>query len=391
MDFPEFFAIHIEKNNIELCREWLDRLMALLNVDAEEAFPSQELLDHVPDVIHQIAGYLRPEVTDEVQTASAVTEKARQMGDMRFSQGATTHQILREYELLTELLEQRLEICADTAPKPPTAREMLFVTQRLHRMVRVLLQSSVDAFTEQYTTMIDEQREKLITFNRAVSHELRTPLGTLEISSALLEEEMSKEGVARVAGLIRNSVTKMTEIVKSLESISHVDVEAEAPTRQQIDLGALGQDIAQQLAEMAEARQVQVRIGADLPLIYSDLHLVEMILMNLIANAIKYSDPGKTERSVEMSAELDDRDFLAITISDNGLGVGRSEREAIFGRFYRAHATDDEELGNSGSGLGLSIVQDCLDALDGTVTLDSEEGVGSTFTVTLPVSVPAEG
>ena len=389
MRFPDYYAGQIEKRSIELCKAWFDRLAPLLGGEATEIFPSERLLDQIPAILQQIASYLRPDVPDDVQTASSVTEKARELGYFRFDQGASTHQILREFELLAEVLEEHLELAETSAPIQPTASEMREVSRKLHHMVRVLLQASVDAFTERYSDMIEAQQAKIQAFNRAIAHEIRNPLNTLKIASELLREDMSPEGTQRVASLIHDSVDRIVDQVRVLERLTAEERPVTTPTRQEIDVTALARDLAEQLSEMAEARGVEVRVAPDLPVVESDLHLLEMIFLNLVANGIKYSDPAKKERFVSIDATVDasveDERALRIVVADNGLGIADDQHEAIFARHFRGRPDEDEALGNTGSGLGLAIVRECVDALEGTVEVDSEEGVGSTFTVLISV------
>ena len=134
----------------------------------------------------------------------------------------------------------------------------------------------------------------------------------------------------------------------------------------------------------SQSRHVDVRIAPDLPSITTDVARLELVLVNLLSNAIKCSDPAKAERFVEARRAPAPTGRCAFTIRDNGIGVPRDRIEAIFGQFVRAHSARDTELGVRGMGLGLSIVPECLDAMGGTITAESVETKGTTFTITLP-------
>ena len=106
-----------------------------------------------------------------------------------------------------------------------------------------------------------------------------------------------------------------------------------------------------------------------------------------MSNAIKYSDPGKADRFVEVAPAATPRpDACAIAIRDNGIGIAEADLRSIFARFYRGHAERDRELGTSGLGLGLSIVADCVDVLKGDIHVESNLGEGTTFFVELPLT-----
>jgi hypothetical protein len=89
-----------------LARAWLERLDAVLAVDGHDVFPSHQLLDHIPDVLRQIAVYLRAPVDEEIAANTAVMAKAGELGERRFDQRALVHQLVREYQLLGAVLEE---------------------------------------------------------------------------------------------------------------------------------------------------------------------------------------------------------------------------------------------------------------------------------------------
>ncbi len=383
--FSHWFSERLAEQAESLCREWLDRLLALLPEEAHEIFPTETLLDHVPLVIRGLARDVSEPITEGVAISSAITEKARELGDLRFSQRASVHQILREYAILAELLSKFLVDSLEEAPgEAPTTREALHISERLNDGIRILMQASVDSFSERYTETIERQRAQLESFNRMITHEIRNPLNSLELGVDLLtEENMSPSGVEKVAGLLHRSVDRITHLLRNLEALVTVDEDPDGPTRQELELSGIANDVVDQLSDMIDARDVEVRIDGSLPRIVSDPHRVEMILLNLIANGIKYSDRGKEKRwvTVEHLATDTAETELTIQVRDNGIGIPTDQQEAVFGRFFRAHKDRDSELGVRGSGLGLSIVADCVSALDGTVELESVEGEGTTVTV----------
>jgi signal transduction histidine kinase len=114
------------------------------------------------------------------------------------------------------------------------------------------------------------------------------------------------------------------------------------------------------------------------------------VLLNLVSNAIKYSDPAKADRFVEVVSDGAADTEHVLIVRDNGLGIPEPAQDAVFQRFHRAHADRDAELGVDGLGMGLTIVQECVREIGGRVRLESLPGRGSTFYVTIPVR-PAAG
>ena len=156
---------------------------------------------------------------------------------------------------------------------------------------------------------------------------------------------------------------------------------------QRIDLLAIVADVIDQLREFAVDRNVEVRLEGQLPMVTVDRARLELALVNLISNAIRYSDPAKRNRTVQIALVPSRQpDVCTISIRDNGIGIADVEMQPLFRRFYRGHAERDRELVTSGLGLGLSIVADCIEALRGSLRLESTPGEGTTFFLELPLT-----
>ena len=138
---------------------------------------------------------------------------------------------------------------------------------------------------------------------------------------------------------------------------------------------------------MAEHRGVEIRIADDLPTVTTDLARLELVLMNLVSNAIKYSDPAKPSRFVEIFLSGATDDGRTIGVRDNGIGVPAEDVPHIFENFFRASPEKDAQLGIKGSGLGLAIVAECVEAIGGRITVASVEGEGTAFDLWLPAEI----
>jgi len=115
-----------------------------------------------------------------------------------------------------------------------------------------------------------------------------------------------------------------------------------------------------------------------------DVGRLELAFVNLMSNAVKYSDPSKTDRYVEIFDGDSDDGWLHIHVKDNGVGIPPASLSKIFERFTRAHTDNPATTNVGGIGLGLSIVEDCVRAMGGFIAVESEEGQGTTFTLRLP-------
>ena len=394
-DYASVIAVRIAAERLTLSARWLARLREVLTVSANEVFPSEQLLDHIPLIVDQIARFLSAPEEEEIAANAAVIDKARELGLLRHEQRATAHQLLHEYEMLGEILEAFLVEETDRLGLQPSVAECFGIQRRLTRAVRVLMRTTVDTFIAEYTATIQEQHERIHAFNRTASHELRSPIGTLRFAGALLEHEAVRQDpqrLAKVAATVRTSADRLSWLVENLQRIAQMRDAVDVPSEQRVELTQLAAEVARQLSEMAAARGVTIRVAPDLPGLLGDPARIELVLLNLVANAVKYSDPRKPEPFVEIVRARRTEDAVAseggatctICVRDNGLGIPEADQPVIFDRFFRAHAHLDQELGVTGTGLGLAIVIDCVGALGGSIRCESRAGEGTSFFITLP-------
>jgi signal transduction histidine kinase len=323
-------------------------------------------------------------------------EKARELGVLRHEQHATVHQLLHEYEILGDILEAFLIDETERLGLHPSVAECFQVQHRLTRAVRVLMRTTVDTFVAEYTATIQSQTERIQAFNRAASHELRSPIGTLVFAAALLDTDVVRQDPGRmtkVAATVKSSAERLTWLVENLQRIARMGDTIDVPSQQRVDLGVLATEVGRQVQDMATARGVAIRVTDGLPTIVADPAQVELILLNIVSNGIKYADAAKPESFVEIAAADGSGDAagtVTVRVRDNGLGIPEADLPTIFERFFRAHAHLDGQLGNAGSGLGLAIVGDCVKALGGTIRCESTVGEGTSFYITLPSSQPGD-
>lgn len=387
-NYYALIAHRVAHERSALASRWLDALNQILIVERNEVFPSDQLLDHIPVLIEQIASYVTAPADDEIAANSGVIDKARELGILRHRQRASVHQLMREYEILGDILETF--VVEDTARMvvQPTSAECFDVLRRLNRAVKTLMRATVDTFVTEYTATIQERNERIRTFNRMASHELRSPIGTILFGATLLTNDAvggEPERVGRVAQTIRANAERLSWLVSNLQRLTRIADPLDTPSQQVVEVESLAREVARQLEEMASVREVEIRIASGLPVLLLDAASLELVLLNLVSNAIKYSDHTKTSRFVEIaSVETEEAGVRAIVVRDNGLGIPEQATSEIFERFFRAHAHLDGELGVSGTGLGLAIAAECMHGLHGTIRCESTVGVGTAFVITLP-------
>jgi len=238
--------------------------------------------------------------------------------------------------------------------------------------------------TEHHT--VDELRElnrMKGEFVAVVSHELRTPVTALiGYAKTLRQPEFANDPVMRTEFLERmeRQGDRLLRLVENLLTASRIE------SRQlPLSLGrVLFEDLVREVIEglAADANRVHVQIPNDLPVLFTDRQLLGRVLQNLVDNALKYSPDGAP---CELEASSSG-DSLVFWVRDYGIGIPEDELPRIFERFYQVDQSSTRTF--RGAGLGLSLVQDLLSHLSGTIMVDSHPGEGSRFTVTLPVRHP---
>jgi signal transduction histidine kinase len=366
----------------DLAAQWLNDLRAILPVASQDVFPGSQLLDHIPELITEIANYVGRPDNEAIAANTLVMTKAAELGDLRYQQRASVHQLLREYHLLGMVLEGFVAREVKKMGSEVDAVEALEVVCRVSEGIRILQQQTVDTFVTKYSATIDRQTEQLRAFSTLISHEIRQPLGVLQLVARVLPQD-DPASVPLIAMLARN-VTRLGDVAGKLERLARVSrvSDSDTPTEQEVDLTAVARDVERQLEDMALARGVRVVIDENLPRLVTDAGRAELVLVNMIANAIKYADPDKADRFVAISRTPGSE--ASIVVQDNGIGISADKAAAIFEQFIRAHVDRDEELGAQGLGLGLAIVRESMEAMGGSVTVTSQEGAGTAFTLTWP-------
>jgi signal transduction histidine kinase len=382
-DFGPLIGARMQAEHQALAGRWLERLSDLVPVAVSEVFPTKALLDHIPSLIVEIARYVADGDGDEFAANAFVLDKARELGGLRYEQRASVHQLLREYRVLGAILVTFIE--AEAQPlRLVSPGEVIGVLGRVAQAVSVLQQTTVETFIAKYTTQIEDQTRRLENFNRMVSHELRQPIGALQFAFKLADGSSDPATLAGYREVIDRNLTRLVRLTDQLAMMSRLKPSPDSAQTQQLPLGIVAREVARQLRDMAQRRDVEIRVADEMPIVAVDVAVVELILVNLVSNAIKYSDPAKPARVVEVIGAAVADGGCSIVVKDNGMGIPPEHLPRIFERAYRAHADRDEELGTDGFGLGLAIVQDCVNDQGGSVSVESRPGEGATFSVLLP-------
>lgn len=258
----------------------------------------------------------------------------------------------------------------------------------LHLTVRVapLEAGTMVVLADDRTPLLraDETRRDFVT---NVSHELKTPIGAISLlAEAITQASDDPEAVAHFGDRIGTEAARLTQLVTQIINLSRLQADEPMLDAEVVSLRELSTRAVERCQELARDRQVSV-VTATTPdvTVQGDFVLLADALTNLVQNAIAYSDEGSrvavSHRLADDAGEL----FAELSVADNGIGIRPEDQQRIFERFYRVDYGRSRAHG--GTGLGLAIVKHIAAVHGGTVTVWSQPGQGSTFTVRLPAVV----
>jgi signal transduction histidine kinase len=376
-------AERMRESSDDLTRRWLDRISARVRLDPNRIFPTDALLDHVPLLIQGIADYIE-NPGKAILSDIPVVAKAMELGELRFAQGFDEYELLKEYEIFGGILFAFLSRIADGIEEPCSRGELLACAHRLFLAVALIEQATLTHYLSLVKERLSEREQRLRGFNRALSHELRNLIGSVGGAAEILQlGATSKEREQTMISMIVRNTETMKVSLENLVELSRVDEDVRRSRH--VGLPQAATEVARQLREAARARGVEIRLAPDLPKIDVSAAAFELCLSNLVANAIKYCDPAKDKRWVEVRAKVTSADGgepqTVVEVRDNGLGVPEVKRARLFERFYRAH---EDTLGDiDGTGLGLSIVRETVASMGGRAWAEFRED-GTTFCFSIP-------
>lgn len=216
-------------------------------------------------------------------------------------------------------------------------------------------------------------------FTANVSHELKTPLQSIMGSAELMENGLVKtEDIPRFVGHIREEASRLLAMINDIIRLSQLDENRPLP-KERVNLLESAEAVAENLKDRAEKKNVEISVSGVSAEVAGAGQLVYEIIYNLADNAVKYNkENGKVSISVSKNG-----DMAEIKVEDTGIGITADDRERVFERFYRADKSHSKQIG--GTGLGLSIVKHSVIYLGGKTELESEPGVGTVITVSLPL------
>lgn len=374
--FARFLGDRIAARNEDLTRRWVETLRGQLQVDARDIFPSDDLLNHIPDVLQRVAAFVAE--PDAVVLEALVVEDLSRLAELRRRQGFGVRELLREYQILSDTLQSESEEAAREYSGTEALVHVVAAVGRLKDATHLMSVVTARSFRLWQGRYERERQDLLETYGRVLGHELGNRLGAAETAVRLLQSdiEIEPERAERLLELALSSIQQGLKTVDDIDALAKpVSL---SPTDATIGLPLLMTESVRLARSEAEQVGISVIVDGAIPSVRVLGPAVRVALSNLLGNAIKYHTCDHSERWVRVRSDLD-AEQLVITVEDNGPGIAREDWERVFHHYFRGNVEED------GSGLGLAITRDAIERAGGSVVLQEGDEGGARFLVRVPV------
>lgn len=377
--FAAFLGERIAARRHAIAAEWVEILDGQLDVDRRELFPSETLLNHIPDIIERVASFVAS--ADSQLLESLVVDDLGRLAELRRKQGFGIQELLREYRVLSEIFQKESEAAARDFPGPADPVEFVGAMGRLKDATQLISAVTARSFRRWQGRYTREGRAQIEAYGRVLSHELGNRLGAAETAVLLLlsEMEIPPDRQSHLLTLTLESIRRGLQTVADVETLAHPL--SSASSGASIGLPLLVKEALQLAQGTAVGSGIQVQRVGDIPDVRVPGPPLRVALSNLLANALKYHRNEGEGRWVRLSTEVVD-DAVHIVVEDNGPGIPEEDHERVFHQWFRGDVAEE------GSGLGLAITRDAIERADGSVDLMEGEEGGARFLVRVPWTRP---
>ena len=307
-------------------------------------------------------------------------EVVRSLGAERFR--AARHSDALAHEVIERLLGRALagdEASEELSLFGPPRETLVIHAAALRNEAMDVIGAAAHVHDVTELRRIDSVRRDFVA---NVSHELKTPIGAMGLLAETFQTTDDPEVGRRLAAQLVAEAERLARIVDDLLDLSEVEAQ-DRPVHARVEAARVLAEAVDRVRPLALARDIPLAVTADGGdvLVLGDVRQLVGALVNLLDNAVKYSEPGAP---VEVGVDATD-ERATFVVRDRGVGIPSRDRERIFERFYRVDPARSRATG--GTGLGLAIVRHVAQAHGGEVTVESIEGEGSTFSLTVPRAV----
>jgi len=354
----------LQRLSPEIMELWMER--TLDEVKAANLQETLALRDSLPVYLTQLVSALSTTVDRTSARRRADSKESARIGkkhgmDRAVASEYTMDQLILEYHILRQVI---CDVMEKEALLTPVEREVIVCS---------IEQAVNDAATQFSDTLRDFQDQ----LSHTLAHDLRNPLTTLKMSAQMLSKQMTEKEHLKKLERILHSATRIDGMIQELLDESRIKAHERRIDLKECDLDWLVRDVAYEL-NITHVDRFLVDSGGKCVGLWNEDHL-RRVLENLGTNAIKY---GSESTPVMLSlSQVEDK--AIIKVHNSGLPIPKEEKAALFHKFQRGSTTDNKV----GWGIGLSVVKNMVEDLKGSIEIQSEEGEGTTFSITLPKNI----
>ncbi|WP_237242464.1 sensor histidine kinase [Rothia nasimurium] len=330
-----------------------------------------------------------PTISDGAAEVLAVIGRAYMVVDavdgvVQASPGAYALGLVRGHTVVSDEL---LEMIDAVRSKGIIVEKEIILTRGFYDQSRLVIDLRVAPVGDEYILVLADDRTEIARaqtvrtdFVANVSHELKTPVGAVGLMAEAIESSADDpESVLYFSGKLKKESRRLAALVQDVIELSRLQSTDMVLNSTLVDIEQVVAESVDRNRLTAEGKNIELLVGGKAPRpVHGDPELLGTALRNLIENAIRYS-PENTKVGIGMAVK---GDTVRISVKDQGPGIPDDEQDRIFERFYRVDPARSRQTG--GTGLGLSIVKHIVGQHGGEVTLWSQPGSGSTFTIALP-------
>jgi two-component system, OmpR family, phosphate regulon sensor histidine kinase PhoR len=372
MNVLDQVAALVKEERVALLLRWRQQVRELPSA-RELDVPT--LNDHIPGLLDELVAVLQSKSDQTIPEALSESSPPAH-GLQRLQEAFDIEEVVAEYNILRGCIH---DLADDNG--------LILQGKPFHRINRVFdhaIGLALQTYATQRALEVQRRREEYLAF---VAHDLRTPLNAISMAGRVLEMTLLAPSAEtlRMLKALRRSVQQLEGLVtKVLEENTNLETEVGIKLeRREFDLWPLVESLIHDLHPVAgtDSTRLVNRVPDDL-VVYADASLLRRVFQNLISNAIRYTPRGEV---LIGARELGAEGAVECWVADNGAGIS----EALLERIFEKGESDPEH--ESGTGLGLAIVQTFAEAHGGKVTVESQEGLGSTFRFSLPTRANVGG
>jgi signal transduction histidine kinase len=392
------FSILLADKTESIVEKWVVAVRKDRQIETADELSYTAIRDHIPDVLKGMVTVLS---TTQGSDIKSIVTFSWEHGVIRAEQGFDPTEIAREYRLLRMAIFDTLEedLLGGTASEIIRSMRLIdaVIDEAIARCFNSYVEERLRELQQLYSSLMlnNEELTRLIRSNQDnlshLAHELKSPLTSIiGYSDLFLRQERKKTEVKDSYGNLEHiervlhNGRHLLRLINNMLEISQYEA-----GKMKLHLGASNvseiiDNVWHMLQYAASAKNLQIIVDCELASkeIITDSLLLQQIVTNLVSNAIRYTEAGTIKITARM---LDDKKWT-ITVSDSGIGIAPSDQKRIFDPYFRAGAGDKPYVPDS-TGLGLAIVSRLVNLLQGEIEVVSSVGIGSSFTVTLPLTV----